>query len=313
MPGRWSFTPRWQFMQLLISALCCLLGVLVIYKPGSHGMFTYSNKSSPTYTFPHAGKQIFPTYRIVALYGEPDTPVLGALGEQPLDGSIARVKDMARQYDTTGGTSVLPAFEIIATIASDSPMADGTYSRPADTKVLATWISHARQSGVYVILDLQPGRSNFLAQAKWLAPLLCQPNVGLALDPEWRLGPDQVPLEQIGTVSTAEINETSAWLASLVRQRHLPQKLLLLHEFRPSMITDLTELNTSHPELAYAIQMDGQGSQADKLRSWQTITSDRPTANMYFGWKNFFNKDTPMRSPQETLRLIPQPQYVSYQ
>ena len=67
-----------------------------------------------------------------------------------------------------------------------------------------------------MVLDLQPGRSDFLSQAKQYASLLEQPNVGLALDPEWRLGPHQVPLRQIGRVSAAEVNRTSAWLADLV-------------------------------------------------------------------------------------------------
>ena len=40
---------------------------------------------------------------------------------------------------------------------------------------------------MYVVLDLQPGRSNFLDQAKLYEPLLRLPHVGLALDPEWRL------------------------------------------------------------------------------------------------------------------------------
>lgn len=240
-------------------------------------------------------------------------PALGALGEQSLGGSIQRVKDMARQYEVPGAPPVLPAFEIIATIASDSSMPDGSYSRAVDIKKLATWVSRARQAGVYVVLDLQPGRSDFLTQAEAFVPLLSQSNVGLALDPEWRLGPGQVPLEQIGSVDITEVNRTIAWLAGLTKQKQLPQKLLLLHEFRPSMISNRQALETSYTELAYAIQMDGQGSQPDKMNSWEAITSDPPKPNVYFGWKNFFSKDAPMRSPKETLRLIPQPQYVSYQ
>ena len=41
---------------------------------------------------------------------------------------------------------------------------------------------------MYVVLDLQPGRTDFLTQAKRYEPLLALPHVGLALDPEWRLG-----------------------------------------------------------------------------------------------------------------------------
>ena len=60
------------------------------------------------------------------------------------------------------------------------------------------------------MLDLQPGRTDFLTQAKLYAELLKQPHVGLALDPEWRLKPDQVHLVQIGSVSAEEINQMGA-------------------------------------------------------------------------------------------------------
>lgn len=264
------------------------------------------------YQFPGGGQRLLPDRQIVALYGEPDTPELGALGQQPLDASIIRVKDLARQYVGQSNPKVLPAFEIIATVASDTPMADGSYSRPADSRTLATWVAAARQHGVYVMLDLQPGRTDFFTQAQQLAPLLAQPNVGLALDPEWRLATDQLPLQQIGSVDVGEINKTAAWLADLTRRKHLPQKLLLLHQFRPSMIVNRAGLDTAYPELAYVIQMDGQGSQPDKENSWQAVTAE-PPEGVQFGWKNFFEKDVPMRSPQETMTLVPRPAYVSYQ
>ncbi|OUD85835.1 hypothetical protein BC477_15610 [Clavibacter michiganensis subsp. michiganensis] len=49
--------------------------------------------------------------------------------------------------------------------------------------------------------------------------MLAQPGVGLALDPEWRLGPDQVPLKQIGSVSAAEVDATTDWLAASCARR----------------------------------------------------------------------------------------------
>jgi hypothetical protein len=274
----------------------------------------HSRAGSSQSVLPGGGKRLFPGRRIIALYGEPDTPVLGALGEQSLTASITRVTDLAKQYqDDVTSVRVLPAFEIIATVASDTSMNDDSYSRFADMRTLATWVGSAKQHGIYVVLDLQPGRSDFITQAQQFAPLLGQPNVGLALDPEWRLAPDQLPLEQIGTVSADEVNKTAEWLAALVRDRHLPQKLFVVHQFRTSMITDRAALDTSHTELAYVIQMDGQGSQPEKENSWQAITANPPSDKIGFGWKNFFAKDTPMRSPQDTMQLTPRPVYVSYQ
>ena len=95
-----------------------------------------------------------------------------------------------------------------------------------------------------MVLDLQPGRTDFLTQAKRYEEVLKLPYVGLALDPEWRLKPDQVHLRQIGSVSAAEVNTVSQWLAGLVRRESLPQKLFLVHQFDFSMITERETLET---------------------------------------------------------------------
>ena len=129
---------------------------------------------------------------------------------------------------------------------------------------------------MYVLLDLQPGREDFLSQAKLYAALLERPYVSLALDPEWRLAPGQVPLRQIGSVGIDEINSVVTWLADLTRAKALPQKLLLLHQFRLSMIRDRDRLDTSRPELQLMIQMDGQGGQGVKLATWGAVRRGRP-------------------------------------
>ncbi len=303
-----------QLFQPLIAAALICAAIVPIYWPVGGQLLVHA-KHHPyrrPYTFPAGGRTLVPGYRLVALYGVPDSPVLGALGDQPLDATIARVKSLAAEYQPLMREHALPTLEIITTVASAYPEPDDSYSRPIDTATLQTWVTTARQSGVYVVLDLQPGRDDFLSQAKQYRPLLAQPNVGLALDPEWRLKPAEVPLEQIGTVSIGEVNSTVQWLADLVRRNHLPQKLLLLHEFRLSMLPDRTQLDTSHPELAYVIQMDGQGPQPTKMDTWQAVTAD-PPANVSFGWKNFYQKDSPVRTPAETMQLTPQPRYVSYQ
>ncbi len=58
--------------------------------------------------------------------------------------------------------------------------------------------------------------------------------------------------------------------------------------------------------------MDGQGNQNVKLDTWRTLLRDAP-ANMYFGWKNFYEKDPTVLSPEGTMALEPKPWFVSYQ
>jgi len=266
----------------------------------------------PRYTFPDGTQHIFPGQRLVALYGTPNAPVLGALGAQDSTAAVSRVKKLAAEYQPYSKEPILPTFEIIATVASAYPTDNHDYSREVSTDILQQWITTARNSGVYVVLDLRSGRQDFLTQAKQLEPLLAQPNVGLALDPEWRLEPHQVPLVQIGHVGIGEVNKTADWLAALTHAHHLPQKLFLLHQFRIDMLPGRQQLVTTHPELAYAIQMDGQGTQGQKQDTWHAILSD-PPANIHFGWKNFYHKDATLLTPKQTMQLTPQPWYVSYQ
>ncbi|HSW98945.1 MAG TPA: hypothetical protein VLF71_03850 [Candidatus Saccharimonadales bacterium] len=246
------------------------------------------------------------------MYGSPNEPALGILGEQDLPASLARAKQQASAYQPLSAQPVYPTLEIIATVASATPTDNGDYSREADADTIMAWAAAAQQAGVYVVLDLQPGRSDFLTQAKEYTDVLKQPNVGLALDPEWRLQPDQVPLKQIGSVDIAEVNGVATWLAGLVAAGHLPQKLFVLHQFRLDMLPGREQLNTARPELAYVIQMDGQGTQAAKDDTWQAITAS-PPAGTEFGWKNFTHEDQPMLDPAATMQLTPQPWYISYQ
>jgi hypothetical protein len=255
---------------------------------------------------------LFPHYRLVALYGTPGEPVLGALGEQSASASIARAKKLAKDYQSYSDQPILPTLEIITTVASGAPTSNGDYSRELDASKIQPWITKARKAGVYVVLDLQPGRSNFLPQAQEYQKLLEEPNVGLALDPEWKLEAHQVPLKQIGHTDAASVNKVVAWLAALVKHHHLPQKLLLLHQFRSDMYHHRQKIDTSRQQLAYAIQMDGQGTQSQKLSTWHAITKHAPP-RVHFGWKNFYDEDHPTRSPKATMQLKPKPWYISYQ
>jgi hypothetical protein len=262
---------------------------------------------------PGGGFVMFPGRRLVAIYGNPNTTSLGILGEQGVEASVTRARQLAAAYQANDGVVVVPAFEIIATVAAGSAGDDGDYSNETPPDELRPWIDTARREGVYVLLDLQPGRSDFLTQAKLYEELLLEPHVGLALDPEWRLGPDEVHLRQIGSVDAAEVNEVVEWLAQLVRDNHLPQKMLLLHQFRLQMLPD-RELIQTPTELAVVIQMDGQGAIPDKYATWGRITEGWEEYGWSYGWKNFYDEDIPGPiAPAEVLELVPKVVYVSHQ
>jgi hypothetical protein len=267
------------------------------------------NAAAPV-ELPEGGRTLFPDRRIAALYGHPGIAGLGVLGQQDLPESIARARELAADIQPYSDVPVLPAFEIIATIADAGPGPDGDYSAESTVEELRPWVQQAAAAGLYVVLDLQPGRTDFLTQAQRYAELLQLPGVGLALDPEWRLAAGQVHLEQIGSVDAAEVNAVAGWLADLTAAAGLPQKLLLLHQFRLSMIRNIDALDLSHPELAVVVQMDGQGSQAAKDETWAAITGAAPPG-IRFGWKNFLQRDTPVLGPADTMAQQPTPVLIS--
>ena len=261
---------------------------------------------------PGGGQVLFPGHLLVALYGHPGAPGLGALGQQGLQASIARARQVAAAYRPLTRARVIPAFEIIATVAQAHPGPDGDYSYESPVASLRPWVRRATAAGFYVILDLQPGRASLLAQARRYQSLLESPDVGLALDPEWKLAPGQLPLRQIGSVSSSEVNSVITWLAGLTARYRLPQKLLVLHQFQLSMIRNERELDTRYDDLAILIHMDGQGTPADKQQTWDTITRAAPP-RVFFGWKNFYVKDHPMLSPRQTMARTPPLSMISYQ
>lgn len=261
---------------------------------------------------PGGGQVLFPGHLVVALYGHPGAPALGVLGHQGLAASIARARQVAAPYRKLSSVPVVPAFEIIATVAEGSPGPDGDYSYATPVTELRPWVRRATAAGMYVILDLQPGRASLLAQAKKYQSLLELPGVGLALDAEWKLQPGQKPLRQIGSVSIGEVNSVVRWLAGLTARYRLPQKLLVLHQFRLSMIRDERQLDTSHDDLAILVHMDGQGTPAVKQQTWAAVTRAAP-AGVFFGWKDFYVKDHPMLDPRQTIARTPRLSMVSYQ
>ncbi len=260
-------------------------------------------------TLPFGGTEIFADgRRLVAHYGSPISPRLGILGTLPPDQAVQAVIDRAAQYGTVG-VDVIPAVEIITTIATSAPGADGDYSGAVDDAELAALVDAATARGVYVVLDLQPGQSDFLTQARAYEQYLVRPNVGLALDPEWRMGPGQVPAEVIGSVGAAEVNATSAYLAELVAANGLPEKLMVIHQFTPDMVRDRDAI-VDRDGVAVLYHADGFGGAEAKLGDLRRFAGEAPFRT---GFKIFLDEDSYLFSPAEVLSLDPRVDLVTYQ
>ena len=260
------------------------------------------------------GTKVFPDRRIIAYYGNPLTFRLGILGETDPDRAVERVSERAELYNAEGLPPALPGFEIIVTVAATQAGDDGDYSNEMDIEVVRPWIDAAMANEVSVILDLQPGRTDFVTQAKLYEEFLRLPNVGLALDPEWRLEPDQRHLRQIGSVGAEEINAVVDYLTGLVHEENLPQKVLILHQFNTRMLPE-RELVKTPPEIAMVIHVDGQGSLGSKYGTWNAMLEapTDPDQELWWAWKNFIDEDFPTATPRQVNAVEPLPYIVTYQ
>ncbi|MEH3155850.1 MAG: hypothetical protein PGN29_11055 [Gordonia paraffinivorans] len=256
---------------------------------------------------PRGGRVLFPNHRLVALYGTDDGGGLGALGVGTPDQAAARLEQQAAAY-VRPGRPVLPVMEMIVTVADPTPGPDGCYSHPIAEGDIDRYLAAARARRQMLVLDVQPGQCPFLPQVQRWQRFLTQPDVGLALDAEWRMPRGVVPGTQIGTVSSTEVNGVVSWLADLTRRGGLPQKPVVLHQFTPDMITDRAGVLTP-PELALIAHTDGFGTTGTKVRKYAELADPR----MHPGFKVFYRQDVGVMTPAQVLALAPAPDYVSYQ
>jgi hypothetical protein len=201
--------------------------------------------------------------------------------------------------------------ELIASVAANAPGADGLYRTQQTPKVINRYLRAARRIKALLVLDIQPGHADFLSEARRLAPWLGQPDVGIALDPEWHT-PGVVPGTQIGSVTAEEINQVSAFVAEIVRARKLPEKLFVIHQFTDGMIQGKARV-LPRPGLAMTFNVDGFGDRPNKLSKYASFTAQtrgRPFAD---GYKLFYHEDTNLMKPADVMRMTPRPDLVVYE
>ncbi len=145
--------------------------------------------------------------------------------------------------------------------------------------------------------------------AKRWAWALRYPNVGLALDPEWRMHRGGVPGRVIGSVAAAEVNRTSAWLSRMTTEYDLPEKLFVLHQFRTTMIEDIG-LVRRRAGLALVQHVDGFGTPGQKLATYHTVEH---SSKFSMGFKLFYDEDVHRMGAREVHRIRPKVRFVSFQ
>jgi hypothetical protein len=207
------------------------------------------------------------------------------------------------------GRPVMPMFELIATVAHPFPTPSGLYRTHQEDEIVQGYLEAVRRIDGVLVLDVQPGRDDFVASLRHWERYLRQPDVGIALDPEFAMGPGQVPGTHLGRTNADTINRASAYVAGIVRRHRLPEKLFMIHQFHDSMMRDKKRV-AMRPGLAMTWNADGFGVRSAKLDDYRSYTRDR---RFHPGLKLFYENDVDLMSPREVMRLKPAPRVVNYQ
>jgi hypothetical protein len=276
---------------------------------GDGGGETEAKSAPKPPTLPRGGRTILPGFRVVAYYGAPQDDELGILGVGSLRRAAKRLERQAKPY-ARRRRPVLPAFELIAAIVTSEAGDGGDHSMRQDDSTIRRYLRIARVHRMLLLLDIQPGYAPFLQEAKALERWLKEPDVGLALDPEWSMKPPLLPAQEIGSTDAATVNEVSSYLSGIVRRNDLPQKLLVVHRFTRDMIHSEQDLERA-PGVGLVVNVDGFGDQPNKISKYREFTRD--LRRRYNGFKLFYHEDLNLMSPKQVLRLRPQPDLVVYE
>jgi hypothetical protein len=261
---------------------------------------------------PRGGRTLFPTYRLVGFCGTPGAPELGELqGNFPKE-----VKELeTRTAPYAKGRPLLPVFELIAVVVQSGAGKDGKYRRRVDDSIVDEYLRAARKSKALLLLNIQPGQSDFLTEVKSFESYLREPDVGVALDPEWAMKPKQRPGRFYGQTDGETINDVAAYLSSLVTEGNLPEKALVFHQVNRGVLKDEVELKPL-PGVAFIKSVDGLGPVHSKIETYDylMLTMKR---GVHPGFKLFFDEDTRggshMMGPRDVLALSPRPEYVMFE
>ncbi|HEV2786964.1 MAG TPA: hypothetical protein VGV67_11280 [Solirubrobacteraceae bacterium] len=263
----------------------------------------------PPAELPRGGRRIFPDFRVVAFYGAPQSDKLGALGIGSPAAAGRRLERVARGY-ARRTRPVLPAFELISTIAAAAPGDDGLHRMHQPDEVISRYLDAARDARALLVLDIQPGRGDFVSEVRRLERWLREPDVGIALDPEWHVGPGEIPGNVIGSVTADEVNAVTDYLARFVVEHNLPEKLFVVHQFTSGMIENKDRV-ARRRGLAVTMNVDGFGDRPNKISKYVQFTSE--LARFHDGFKLFYEEDTNLMSPGAVLDLRPPPDLVVYE
>ena len=247
---------------------------------------------------------------MVAFYGVPIGRGLGILGANEIQTTLTLLREQAEAYRQMDPcVEIVPVFHTVVTIADAYPGGDGDYNHHLTAETLRWWLDAAAAEGVWVVLDIQPGRSPLTTELGFVEPYLYEPNVHLAVDPEFIVGEEGIPGTNLGQIDGETINAVQAWLNGIAESAGQP-KILVIHQFNDRMVVN-KEAIQDYPLVNLVWDADGYGGPGAKRGDYNQYRAE--PGFEYGGFKLFYDLDTPLMTPAQVLAMDPPPAFIVYQ
>jgi hypothetical protein len=259
---------------------------------------------------------ILPFKRIIAFYGNLYSKKMGALGEYPPKVLWQMLnKEMKAWEKADSLTPVIPAIHYIAIVASGTPGKDGKYRTRMPEHQIDSALAIAKMGNAIVFLDIQVALSTLQQEVPTLEKYLKLPQVHLGIDPEFSMKDGSKPGKKIGSYDANDVNYCVDYLAKLVKDNNLPPKILIVHRFTQGMVKRHKEIKL-RPEVQIVMHMDGWGEPILKRSTYKLYIYKEPV--QFTGFKLFYKNDLKkaphtLMTPEDLLKLKPQPIYIQYQ
>lgn len=254
---------------------------------------------------------LLPNNRILSFYGFPGNARMGILGEHDMARLLEMLREQAVEYEEADPSKpVILAFEVIASVAQQAPQTDGSWLLDAPSAMLNEYADFTRDNGMILILDAQIGYRTVENDVKGLRPWLAQEHVHLAIDPEFAMADGETPGVHIGSINATDVQWAQQWLVELANEQGVSPKLLIVHQFKESMISDKDKI-VPMPGVQLVIDADGWGPPDQKRATYDFVNN--ATAIEYAGVKLFYKQDDPLMTAEDIVSLEPSPLFVMYQ
>ncbi|GHO46742.1 hypothetical protein [Ktedonospora formicarum] len=323
----------------LLSALMAIIAIVVTYplwQTSFQGAIQNTIKlQQPEPPFdPNIGA-VLPQHRVVAYYAVPGAEATGPAYE-PTPDMLDRLKQQGAAYEALDPRhSVQLGIDLVVSVPDSSPGPDKTYSHHVDEQTVRSYIDFCQKNHLLLFLDLNFGQAQVMKEVNSFLPYLQKYRfVHMAVDPEWMFPRhDGIPGVNLSNVRSSDLNPIIKALADIPIKYHVPRKMLILHQYRPSGDGLANPFSGSDAELAdkqkllsekrvdVVLHVDSvggyQGDHEDKQQQyaeWVKRDMNLYQNFRYGGFKLFYRIEAPtgLMTPAEVLKLDPAPMVITY-